>query len=43
MFSAGHAAQALGLLPDCNQTLAIAIAGASKNPFFDRKPKEPQK
>lgn len=42
MFSAGHAAQALGLLPDCNQTLAIAIAGASKNPFFDRKPKEPQ-
>lgn len=40
MFSAGWASQDLGWLPDCSQTIAIALGAASKNPFFDRKPKE---
>ena len=44
MFSAGCCSQSLNWLPDCHQTIAIAIGAASKNPFFDRKPKEePQK
>lgn len=42
MFSAGLAAQRLNILPDCKQVYAIAISASSKNPFFDRKPKEPQ-
>ena len=40
MFSAGWCSQHLNWLPGCNQTIAIAIGAASKNPFFDRKPKE---
>ena len=40
MFSAGLAAQQLDILPECKQVYAIAIAASSKNPFFDRKPKE---
>lgn len=44
MFSAGWCSQSLNWLPNCHQILAIAIGAASKNPFFDRKPKEePQK
>lgn len=44
MFSAGWCCQSLNWLPNCHQTIAIAIGAASKNPFFDRKPKEePQK
>ena len=44
MFSAGWCSQSLNWLPNCHQTIAIAIGAASKNPFFDRKPKEePQK
>lgn len=40
MFSAGLAAQRMGWLPECGQTFAILISAGSKNPFFDRKPKE---
>ncbi|MGN0214017.1 MAG: ferredoxin domain-containing protein [Muribaculaceae bacterium] len=40
MFSAGWCSQTLNWLPDCHQILAIAIGASSKNPFFDRKPKE---
>lgn len=41
MFSAGEAAMKLGWpTPDCNNVLAIPISVSSKNPFFDRKPKE---
>lgn len=40
MFSAGWASQEQGWLPGCSQTIAIALGAASKNPFFDRKPKE---
>lgn len=39
MFSAGLAAQRLGWLPGCSSVLAIPVSAASKNPFFDRKPK----
>jgi uncharacterized ferredoxin-like protein len=40
MFSAGLAAQQLGWLGDCTQVFAIPVSASSKNPFFDRKPKE---
>ena len=40
MFSAGLATQRLNILPDCTQVYAIAISASSKNPFFDRKPKQ---
>ncbi len=40
MFSAGWAAQQLGLLEGCDQVYAIALSCSSKNPFFDRKPKQ---
>ena len=41
MFSAGLAAQRLGMLGDnCGCTMAIPVSATSKNPFFDRKPKE---
>ena len=40
MFSAGLAAQRLGWLKDCRSVLAIPVSAASKNPFFDRKPKK---
>lgn len=40
MFSAGLAAQQLNILPGCKQVYAIAISASSKNPFFDRKPKQ---
>ncbi|MBO5796376.1 MAG: ferredoxin [Bacteroides sp.] len=40
MFSAGLAAQELGWLPNCKQVFAIPVSASSKNPFFDRKPKE---
>ena len=39
MFSAGLAAQRLGLLGDCKCVMAIPVSCSSKNPFFDRKPK----
>lgn len=41
MYSAGSAAQRLGWpAADCRNVIAIPVAAASKNPFFDRKPKE---
>lgn len=43
MFSVGVAAQQLNILPDCHTLFAIPISASSKNPFFDRKPKEQQK
>lgn len=43
MFSAGQAALQLGLLEGCRQVIAIPLSISSKNPFFDRKPKEGQK
>ncbi|WP_455587158.1 ferredoxin domain-containing protein [Bacteroides sp.] len=40
MFSAGLAAQRLNWLEGCKQVYAIPVSASSKNPFFDRKPKE---
>lgn len=40
MFSAGLAAQSLDWLSGCRNVIAIPISCSSKNPFFDRKPKE---
>lgn len=40
MFSAGLAAQRLGLLGESKCVMAIPVSASSKNPFFDRKPKE---
>lgn len=40
MFSAGLAAQRLRLLEECKCVMAIPVSASSKNPFFDRKPKE---
>ena len=42
MFSAGLAAQRLDWLKCCRQVYAIPVSASSKNPFFDRKPKEQQ-
>lgn len=43
MFSAGWASETLNWLPECHQTIAIAVSASSKNPYFDRKPKEEKK
>ena len=43
MFSVGMVARRLNMLDDCHQIIAIAVSASSKNPFFDRKPKEVQK
>jgi uncharacterized ferredoxin-like protein len=43
MFSAGLAAERLQLLKGCRQVYAIPVSASSKNPFFDRKPKEEKK
>ena len=43
MFSAGWAAQRMGLLGICKCVMAIPVSASSKNPFFDRKPKEDPK
>lgn len=40
MFSAGLAAQRLNYLEGCRQVFAIPVSASSKNPFFDRKPKQ---
>lgn len=40
MFSAGLAAQRLVWLKGCKNVFAIPVSASSKNPFFDRKPKE---
>lgn len=43
MMSAGLAAQRLQILGNCRQVIALLLSISSKNPFFDRKPKEEQK
>jgi len=43
MFSAGLAAQRMNWLKDCKTVFAIPVSASSKNPFFDRKPKEEKK
>ena len=43
MSSAGLAAQRLDILKGCKQVFAIPVSASSKNPFFDRKPKEQPK
>lgn len=40
MFSAGLAAQRLNWLKECKMVMAIPVSASSKNPFFDRKPKQ---
>lgn len=40
MFSAGWAAERLGFLGECHQIIALPLSVSSKNPFFDRKPKQ---
>jgi len=41
MFSAGFTAQSLKMLGEhCGCVIAIPVSATSKNPFFDRKPKE---
>lgn len=40
MFSAGLAAQQLNWLKGCKMVMAIPVSASSKNPFFDRKPKQ---
>jgi len=40
MFSAGRVAQEMNLLPGCSNIYGIPISVSSKNPFFDRKPKQ---
>ena len=40
MFSAGLAAKRMGLMPECHSIYAIPISATSKNPFFDRQPKQ---
>lgn len=40
MFSAGWAAQRLNWLKECKMVMAIPVSASSKNPFFDRKPKQ---
>lgn len=37
MYSAGVAAMAMKLLPDCHAILAIPVSATGKSPFFDRK------
>jgi uncharacterized ferredoxin-like protein len=39
MFSVGYAAQKLNWLNGCKTVIAILISASSKNPFFDRRPK----
>ncbi len=40
MYSAGLAAQQLGMLPGCTGVQAIAVSCASKSPYFDRVRKQ---
>jgi uncharacterized ferredoxin-like protein len=40
MYSAGIVAEWLGWIKDCTQVYAIPVSASSKNPFFDRKPKQ---
>lgn len=40
MFSVGFAIREMGYLPDCHSIYAIPVSASSKNPFFDRKPRD---
>jgi len=40
MFSVGFAVKALNILPGCHSIYAIPISASSKNPFFDRRPRD---
>jgi uncharacterized ferredoxin-like protein len=40
MYSAGKAALRFAWLKECYAILAIPVSASSKNPFFDRKPKQ---
>ena len=42
MFSVGFAIREMGYLSDCHSIYAIPVSASSKNPFFDRKPREIQ-
>ena len=42
MYSVGYAALKLGWMPGCNYIIGIPVSASSKNPFFDRKRKQPQ-
>lgn len=42
MFSVGFAIKEMGYLSDCHSIYAIPVSASSKNPFFDRKPREQQ-
>lgn len=43
MFSVGRVAQEMNLLPGCSSIFGIPISCSSKNPFFDRISKTPNK
>lgn len=43
MFSAGWSSLSLDWLPGCSQVIAIALSCTSKNPFFDRQPRQENK
>lgn len=40
MFSVGFAVKALNMMTECHSIYAIPISMSSKNPFFDRRPRE---
>jgi uncharacterized ferredoxin-like protein len=43
MFSVGFAVKELGYLAGCHSIYAIPVSASSKNPFFDRRPREEPK
>lgn len=42
MFSVGYAAKKLNIMSECHSIYAIPLSISSKNPFFDRRPREQQ-
>lgn len=40
MYSAGLVAMQMGYLKGCHSVIAIPVSASSKNPFFDRQPKQ---
>ena len=43
MFSAGWSSLSLDWMPGCTQVISIALSCTSKNPFFDRQPRDEAK
>jgi uncharacterized ferredoxin-like protein len=43
MFSVGFAVKALNIMGECHSIYAIPISVSSKNPFFDRRPRDQKK